>query len=140
MRFMLLLKASVDSEAGVTPSTESMVEMGKYNEELVKAGVLLDAAGLHPSVSGARVDFTGSTRTVTDGPFTDAKELIAGFWMIQVKSKDEAIEWAKRCPHPLAGAEARIELRRVVEPADFPNAPDALAAQELARREALHSK
>jgi hypothetical protein len=118
MRFMILVKADRDTEAGVLPSEEILAEMGKYNEELAKAGVLLAGEGLQPSSKGARVRFSGGKRTVIDGPFTEAKELIAGFWMIQVKSKEEAIEWVKRCPNPTAG-EAEIEIRQVFEAEDF---------------------
>jgi hypothetical protein len=118
MRFMVMIKANEDTEAGVLPSEELLTEMGKYNEELVKAGVLLAGEGLQPSSKGARVRFSGAERTVIDGPFTEAKELIAGFWLIQVASKDEAIEWVKRCPNPLDG-EAEIEIRQVFEAEDF---------------------
>jgi hypothetical protein len=118
MRFMVMVKANKDSEAGVMPEEKLLAAMGKYNEELVKAGVLLAAEGLHPSSKGARVKFSGEKRTVTDGPFTEAKELIAGFWLIDVKSKDEAIEWVKRCPNPM-GTESEIEIRQVFEAADF---------------------
>jgi hypothetical protein len=118
MRFMLLLKADKNTEAGVLPSTELLAAMGKYNEELVKAGVMLAGEGLQPSSKGARVKFSGKKRTVIDGPFAETKELIAGFWLIQVKSKAEAIEWVKRCPNPLEG-EAEIEIRQVFEAADF---------------------
>jgi len=115
---MILVKANKDTEAGVMPSEEVLTEMGKYNEELVKAGVMLAGEGLHPSSKGARVKFSGNKRTVTDGPFTEAKELIAGFWLWQVKSKEEAIEWVKRCPNP-TGVESEIEIRRVFEADDF---------------------
>jgi hypothetical protein len=118
MRFMVMIKANKDTEAGVLPSEELLTEMGKYNEELVKAGVLLAGEGLQPSSKGARVRFSGAKRTVIDGPFTEAKELIAGFWLIQVKSKEEAIEWVKRCPNPLDG-EAEIEIRQVFEAEDL---------------------
>jgi hypothetical protein len=118
MRFMLLLKADESTEAGVLPDEKLLAAMGKYNEELVNAGVLLAGEGLQPSSKGARVTFSGEKRTVTDGPFTEAKELIAGFWLIQVRSKDEAIEWVKRCPNPLGG-EAEIEIRQVFEASDF---------------------
>ncbi|MGH3793822.1 MAG: YciI family protein [Pseudonocardiaceae bacterium] len=118
MRFMIMVKANQDSEAGVLPSEELLTEMGKYNEELVKAGVLLAAEGLQPSSKGARVRFSGAKRTVVDGPFTETKELIAGFWLIQVKSRDEAIEWVRRCPNPLDG-ESEIEIRQVFEAEDF---------------------
>jgi hypothetical protein len=119
MRFMIMVKATKDSEAGVMPSEELLTEMGKYNEELVKAGVMLAGEGLHPSSKGARVKFSGDKRTVTDGPFTEAKELIAGFWLIQVKSKEEAIEWVKRAPNPMPGQESEIEIRQVFEAEDF---------------------
>jgi hypothetical protein len=118
MRFMVMIKANKDTEAGVMPSEELLTEMGKYNEELAKAGVLLAGEGLQPSSKGARVKFSGEKRTVIDGPFTETKELIAGFWLIQVKSKEEAIEWVKRCPNPLEG-EAEIEIRQVFEAEDF---------------------
>jgi hypothetical protein len=119
MRFMAMVKANKDSEAGVMPSEELLAEMGKYNEELVKAGVMLAGEGLHPSSKGARVTFSGDKRTVTDGPFTEAKELIAGFWLIQAKSKEEAIEWIKRAPNPMPGQESEIEIRQVFEAEDF---------------------
>jgi hypothetical protein len=118
MRFMVMVKANEDSEAGVLPSEELLAAMAKYNEELVKAGVLLAGEGLQPSSKGARVKFSGTRRTVIDGPFTEAKELIAGFWLIQVKSKEEAIEWVKRCPNPMEG-ESEIEIRQVFELEDF---------------------
>lgn len=119
MRFMILIKAEKDSEAGVLPDRKLLAEMGKYNEELVKAGVLLAGEGLHPSSKGARVKFSGSKRIVTDGPFSEAKELIAGFWLIQVKSKEEAIEWVKRAPNPFPGTESEVEIRQVFETDDF---------------------
>ena len=118
MRFMILLKADKTTEAGVLPDEKLLADMGKYNEELVKAGVLLAGEGLQPSSKGARVKFSGAKRTVIDGPFAETKELIAGFWMFQVKSKEEAIEWVKRCPNPLKG-EAEIEIRQVFEAEDF---------------------
>ncbi|HEY2764497.1 MAG TPA: YciI family protein [Pseudonocardiaceae bacterium] len=118
MRFMVMVKADQNSEAGVLPSEELLTEMGRYNEELVKAGVMLAGEGLHPSSKGARVRFSGANRTVLDGPFTEAKELIAGFWLIQVKSREEAIEWVKRCPNPMEG-ESEIEIRQVFEAEDF---------------------
>ena len=118
MRFIAMVKANKDSEAGVLPDQKLLTEMSKYNEELVKAGVLLAAEGLQPSSKGARVKFSGTKRTVIDGPFTEAKELIAGFWLIQVKSKHEAIEWVKRCPNPFEG-ESEIEIRQVFEADDF---------------------
>lgn len=118
MRFMIIVKATKDSEAGVMPSEQLLTEMGKYNEELVKAGVMLAGEGLQPSSKGARVRFSGSTRTVIDGPFAETKELIAGYWLWQVKSKTEAIEWVKRCPNPMPG-ESEIEIRQVFEAEDF---------------------
>ena len=118
MRFMILIKADKNTEAGVMPSEELLTEMGKFNEELVKAGVMLAGEGLHPSSKGARVKFSGGKTTVTDGPFTEAKELIAGFWLWQVKSKEEAIEWAKRIPNP-TNEEGEIEIRQVFEAEDF---------------------
>ena len=118
MRFMAIVKANADSEAGVMPSQELLAAMGKYNEELVKAGVMLAGEGLAPSSQGARVRFSGTDRTVIDGPFAETKELIAGFWILQVKSREEAIEWIKRCPNPMEG-ESEIEIRQVYEPDDF---------------------
>ena len=118
MRFMLMVKATKESEAGVMPSEELLTEMGKYNEELVKAGVMLAGEGLHPSSKGARVRFSGKERTVIDGPFAETKELVAGFWLIQVKSKEEAIEWVKRCPNPM-NEDSEIEIRQVFEAEDF---------------------
>ena len=118
MRVMVLVKASKDSEAGVMPSEKLLAEMGKYNEELVKAGVLLAGEGLHPSSKGARVKFSGPRRTVVDGPFAETKELIAGFWLWQVGSMEEAVEWVRRMPNPL-DTEAEIEIRRVFEAEDF---------------------
>ena len=119
MRFMILIKADADSEAGVMPSAELIAAMGKYNEALVKAGVLLAAEGLHPTSKGARIFFSGDKRVVTDGPFAESKELLAGFWLIQVKSKEEAIEWVKRIPNPQPGKEGEIELRQVFDAEDF---------------------
>jgi hypothetical protein len=119
MRFLVLLKADAGSESGQLPSQDMIEAMTAYNEELVKAGILLAADGLHPSSRGARVHFAGANRTVVDGPFTETKELIAGFWMIDVKSREEAIEWVKRCPKPLEGDEAVIEIRQVFEAEDF---------------------
>ena len=119
MRFMVLVKADKKSEAGILPDEKLLVEMGKYNEELVKAGVMLAGEGLHPSSKGVRVKFSGSKRTVIDGPFAETKELVAGFWLIQVKSKEEAIEWVKRAPNPMPGTEAEIEIRQVFEEEDF---------------------
>jgi len=119
MRFMVIIKADKNSEAGVMPSEKLLTDMGKYNEELVKAGIMLSGEGLQPSSKGARVKFTGGKHVVTDGPFSETKELIAGFWIWQVKSKEEAIEWVKRCPDPMPGTEAEIEIRQVFEVEDF---------------------
>jgi hypothetical protein len=118
MKVMVIVKATAESEAGEMPSEQLLTEMGNYNEELVKAGIMLAGEGLHPSSKGKRVLFSGRNRTVTDGPFAETKELIAGFWMWQVKSMDEAIEWVKRCPNPMEG-ESTIEIRQVFEMEDF---------------------
>ena len=119
MRVMVIIKADKDTEAGILPSEQLLAEMGKYNEELVKAGVMLAGEGLHPSSKGARVKFSGGKTTVIDGPFTEAKELIAGFWLWQVKSMEEAVEWVKRIPNPDGVEEAEIEIRQVFEAEDF---------------------
>src|SRR5690242_20194559 len=118
MRVMVMVKATKDSEAGVMPSEKLLADMGQFNEELVKAGIMLAGEGLHPSSKGARVRFSGAKRSVIDGPFAETKELIAGFWLWQVKSLDEAIEWVKRCPNPMPG-ESEIEIRSVFEAEDF---------------------
>ena len=118
MRVMVLIKADENSEAGVMPSEQLLADMGRYNEELVKAGIMLAGEGLHPSSKGARVRFSGDKRTVIDGPFAETKELIAGFWLWQVKSLDEAIEWVKRCPNPMLG-DSEVEIRPVFEAEDF---------------------
>ena len=118
MRVMVIVKANEDSEAGVMPSTELLTAMGRYNEELVKAGVMLAGEGLHPSSKGKRVRFSGTGRSVVDGPFAETKELIAGFWILQVKDMEEAVEWVKRCPNPMDG-ESVIEIRQVFETEDF---------------------
>ncbi|KYF72938.1 dehydrogenase [Sorangium cellulosum] len=118
MRFMILIKATKDSEAGVMPGEQLLTEMGKFNEELVKAGILVAGDGLHPSAKGARVRFSGDKRTVIDGPFTETKELIAGYWIWEVKSKEEAIAWVKRCPNPML-EESEIEIRQVFTADDF---------------------
>jgi len=118
MRFMIIVKATKDSEAGALPSEKLLTAMGKYNEELVKAGILLAGDGLQPSSKGARVRFSGTKRTVIDGPFAETKELIAGFWLWKVKSKEEAIEWVKRCPNPMPG-DSEIEIRQLFEAEDF---------------------
>jgi len=136
MKFMLIVKATEETEAGVMPKTEVLEAMGKYNEELVKAGVLLAGEGLHPSSRGVRVKFSGDKRTVIDGPFAETKELIAGFWLIEVKSLAEAIEWVKRVPNP-TGEESVIEIRQVFEPEDFGEAltPELRAQEERLRAE-----
>jgi len=118
MRFMVIVKADENSEAGEMPSEQMLAEMGAYNEELVKAGVMLAGEGLHPSSKGVRVQFSGKDRSVIDGPFTETKELIAGYWLIQTKTLEEAIEWVKRCPNPMEG-ESQIEIRQVFEAEDF---------------------
>src|SRR5437868_4147586 len=139
MRFLVMVKASRDSEAGVMPSQQLLTEMTRYNEELVKAGVMLAGEGLQPSSKGARVKFSGGKRTVTDGPFAEAKELVAGFWLIQVKSKEEAIEWVKRCPDPMGqDVEAEIEIRQVYEASDFPE--EVFSAEDAAREQELRDQ
>ena len=141
MRFMVIVKATKESEAGVMPSTQLLTEMGKFNEELVKAGVMLAGEGLQPSSKGARVRFSGKTRTVIDGPFAETKELIAGYWLWQVKSKEEAIEWVKRCPNPMPG-ESEIEIRQVFEADDFGAefTPELRAQEERLRVETTKKK
>jgi hypothetical protein len=119
MRFMVIVKATKESEAGVMPDEKLLAAMGKYNEELVAAGVMLAGEGLHPSSKGARVRFNGAKRTVIDGPFAETKELIAGYWVWQVKSKAEAIEWVKKCPNPFPHGESEIEIRQIFEAEDF---------------------
>ena len=136
MRFMMIVKASKDSEAGVMPSEELLAAMGNYNEELVKAGALLAGEGLHPSSKGARVRFSGDKRTVVEGPFAPAEDLIAGFWLIQAKSMDEAIAWARRCPNPMEG-ESEIEIRQVFEAEDF---GDSLAPELRQQEERLRAQ
>ena len=130
MKFMVIVKATKESEAGILPDPQLLEEMGKFNEELVKAGVMLAGEGLQPSSKGARVRFSGKDRTVIDGPFAETKELIAGFWLWQVRSKEEAIEWVKRCPNPMQG-ESEIEIRQVFEPEDF----SSLMTDEVRERE-----
>ena len=134
MRFMMLVKADKNSEAGVLPSKELLAAMGKFNEEMAQAGVLLAAEGLHATSKGARIKFSGAKRIVTDGPFAETKELLAGFWLIQVKSKAEAIEWASRVPF----AEGEIELRQVFEESDFP--PELFPPEDAAREGALRAE
>jgi hypothetical protein len=138
---MLMVKATKESEAGIFPegSKELFAAMGRYNEEMVKAGVMLAGEGLQPSSKGARVKFSGGKRTVTDGPFAEAKELVAGFWLIQVKSKEDAIEWVKRCPAPMGDdVEGEIEIRQVSEASDFP--PEIFPADEAAREQELRDE
>lgn len=140
MRFMIIVKATADSEAGKMPTEKLLADMGKYNEELVKAGIMLAGEGLHPSSKGARVQFSGPNRTVVDGPFAETKELVAGFWLWEVKSREEAIEWVKRCPNPMEG-DSEIEIRQVFEASDFGDefTPE-LRAQEDALREQIAAK
>jgi hypothetical protein len=125
MKFMLMVRATPDSETGALPDVELMTEMMKFNEEMVKAGVMLAGEGLQPSAKGARVRFSGGRRTVVDGPFTETKELIAGFWILQVRSREEALEWANRCPPPFR-TDCELELRQVFEPEDLPHAPEVV--------------
>jgi hypothetical protein len=134
MKFMILVKATKDSEAGVMPSEELLTAMSKYNEELVNAGVMLAGEGLHPSSNGARVRFSGSERTVIDGPFAETNELVAGFWIFQVQSKEEAIEWVKRCPNPMPG-QSEIEIRQIFTAEDFGDTltPELREAEERLR-------
>jgi hypothetical protein len=139
---MVMVKATPNSEAGILPDEKLLAEMGKYNEELVKAGVMLAGEGLQPSSKGARVKFSGDKRTVVDGPFTETKELIAGFWLIQVKSKEEAIEWVKRCPAPMPGEESEIEIRQVFEAEDFGDefTPELREQEERVRAQAARNQ
>jgi hypothetical protein len=140
MRFMVLVKANKQSEAGMLPEEKLLADMGKFNEELVKAGVVLAAEGLQPSSKGARVRFDGAKRTVIDGPFAETKELIAGFWLWQVKSREEAIEWVKRCPNPFPGAVSEIEIRQVFEADDFgPEFTPELREQEERQRAQMNA-
>lgn len=136
MKFMVIVKATKESEAGVLPDPRLLAEMGRFNEELVRAGIMLAGEGLQPSSKGARVRFFGESRTVTDGPFAESKELVAGFWLWQVRSKEEAIEWVKRCPNPMPG-ESEIEIRQVYEMEDFSSimTDEVRVQQELLRTE-----
>jgi hypothetical protein len=139
---MVMVKATKDSEAGVLPDEKLLSDMGKFNEELMKAGVLLAGEGLQPSSKGARVRFSGAKRTVIDGPFAETKELVAGFWLWQVKSKEEAIEWVKRCPNPFSGTESEIEIRQVFEAEDFGAefTPELRAQEERIRAQVAAKK
>jgi len=137
MRFAVLVKATKDSEAGIMPSQELLEAMTKFNEELVNAGVMLAGEGLHPSSKGARVVFKGDKRVVTDGPFAETKELVAGFWIWQCKSKEEAIEWVKRCPNPMPGQEGIIEIRQIFSAEDF---GEALTPELMAKEDELRAK
>jgi hypothetical protein len=140
MRVMVMVKATKDSEQGVMPSEQLLTDMGRFNEELIKAGVMLAGEGLHPSSRGKRVLFAGKTRTVTDGPFTETKELVAGFWLWQVRSIDEAVEWVKRCPNPML-TESEIEIRPVFEAEDFgAEFTPELREQEERQRAAMASR
>jgi hypothetical protein len=134
---MVIVKATKNSEAGVMPSEKLLTEMGKYNEELVKAGIMLAGDGLHPSVKGKRIKISGSQRSVVDGPFSETKELIAGYWIWQVRSLDEAVEWARRCPEPMPGEEAELELRPVFESEELGEdfTPELRAQEERLRAE-----
>jgi hypothetical protein len=135
MKVMVIVKATKNSEAGAMPSEELLAAMGRYNEELVRAGIMLAGDGLHPSVKGKRVTFVGSRRTVVDGPFSETKELIAGFWIWQVRSMDEAVEWARRCPDPMPGEEGELEIRPIFAAEDFGDAytPELRAKDEQLR-------
>jgi hypothetical protein len=139
MRFMLMVRATADSENNAPPDVEIMTEMTKFNEEMVKAGVMLAGEGLQPSSKGARIRFSGSRRTVVDGPFAESKELIAGFWILQVRSKEEALEWAKRCPAPFR-TDCELELRQIFEAEDFANAPPELMQKEAELRAAVEAR
>lgn len=138
MRFMIIVKATKDSEAGVMPSEQLLTDMGNFNEELVKAGVMLAGEGLQASSTGARVRFSGASRTVIDGPFAETKELIAGFWIWQVRSMEEAVEWVKRMPNPMPGTEPEVEIRQVFETEDF--APSDPTGEFRAQEERLRAK
>ena len=140
MRVMVLIKSNKEIEAGGMPDEKILTEMGNFNEQLVKAGVLLGMEGLHPSAKGARVKFTGAKRSVTDGPFTESKELLGGYWVWWVKSMEEAIEWVKRCPDPLPGGEAEIEIRQVFEASDFETMTPELREQEERLRATVESR
>jgi hypothetical protein len=142
MKVMVIVKASDNSEAGIMPTEALLTAMGKYNEELVKAGIMLAGDGLHPSVKGKRIHFSGGKRTVVDGPFAETKELIAGFWIWQVRSMEEAVEWARRCPEPVPGEDAQLELRPLFSPEDFGAefTPELRANEERLRAELQSQK
>ena len=137
MRVMVMVKATKNSEAGVMPSEKLLADMGKFNEELVKAGIMQAGEGLHPSSKGKRVRFSAGKKTVIDGPFSETKELVAGFWLWQVKSMDEALEWVRRCPDPMPGEESELEIRPLFEAADFGEefTPELRAQEERLRTE-----
>jgi hypothetical protein len=137
MKVMVIVKATKNSEAGVMPTEKLLTEMGKYNEELVRAGVMLAGDGLHPSAKGKRIRFSGGRRSVIDGPFTETKELVAGYWIWQVRSLDEAVEWARRCPDPMPGEDAELEIRPIFEAGDFGKefTPELREQEERLRRE-----
>jgi hypothetical protein len=137
MKVMVIVKATRNSEAGGTPSQQMLAEMGAFNEELVKAGILLDADGLHPSAKGKRIAFSGTSRVVTDGPFAETKELVAGYWIWQVRSIEEAVEWARRCPHPHPGEDAELEIRPIIDLSDLGAelTPELRAQQDRLRRD-----
>jgi hypothetical protein len=141
MKFMVIVKGNADTEAGVMPSEQLFADMGRFNEELVKAGVLLAGEGLHPTSKGARIRFNGDKRTVVDGPFTESKEIVAGFWIIEVSSKEEAIEWMKRCPNPHEEGESEVEIRQIFSAEDFgPEFTPELRAQEDRLREQIAAR
>ncbi|MBX3204502.1 MAG: YciI family protein [Labilithrix sp.] len=142
MKVMVIVKATKNSEAGVMPSETLLTEMGKYNEELVKAGVMLAGDGLHPSARGKRIKFSGSQRSVVDGPFTETRELIAGYWIWQVRSMEEAVEWARRCPAPMPGEDSELEIRPIFEAEDFGKelTPELRAQEERLRAEVERQK
>ncbi len=140
MKFLVMVKATPDSEAGIMPSTELLDAMTKYNEELVRAGVMVAGEGLHPSSKGARVRFSGSDRSVIDGPFSETKELVAGFWIFDVKSREEAIEWVKRCPNPMI-EDSEIEIRQIFEDEEFGEAfTPEIQERERRIREAIEAR
>jgi hypothetical protein len=142
MKVMVIVKATKNSEAGIMPSEKLLTEMGKYNEELVKAGIMLAGDGLHPSVKGKRIKFSGDKRSVVDGPFAETKELIAGYWVWQVRSMEEAVEWARRCPDPMRGEDAELEIRPIFEADDFGKefTPELRAQEERLRLEVERQK